>query len=424
MLASLLLQGSAVIFSFIASWYIARQLGAVQYGVYAYAFQWAAMLSGLVAAIYDKLLLRQTAIYEHKQDTAHLKGVIRVSLYINSIGAIFAILLGYYIAQSQAWTSALTACVSGGIAASVGIALCQNYLTGMGKTTQARLPDLFIRPAALCLLLLITCNALFYEKIISAYVGNVLLLEQIAYCNAAAIFIAFFAALYYAFRAYLPTFRASTQPAYDWAIWLPAMRWLCLSGIVALVNARADILLLGYLNHNTADVGVYHIALRLADLLKIPLIALNAVIAPQIALLYQQHKKAQLQTYIKQKARWAFLASLSMAIVFILFGNILLSYWGSGFGVAYLPLCLLCIGQLVNVACGPVGNLLNMTGYMREAFTALFIATLISITLQLAFIPIWGVNGTALATMLGIVSSNIIMAYFANKKTTINATIF
>lgn len=422
MFISILLQGSAVFFSFAASWYIARHLGAAQYGLYAYIFQWAAMLVGLIVAMYDKLLLRQTAIYTQQQDINKQKGIVNFSLGIHIICLIAALLVGMLVAQNQAFSPEITYCLLLSILFSSFIAFCQNYLTGTGNTTAARMPDLLVRPAVLCLLLAITNLSL--SQIGHLSFAQIPLLFIAAYCNTAAMAIAFVVALYYGLRAYLPTFKTPKIAKYDWATWLPAIPWLCLSGIVAIVNARADILLLGLISGDNAEIGIYQIALRLADLLKIPLIALNAIIAPQIAALHNQNQTADLQTFIKSKARLTMLASSAMALILIGLGIPLLSWWGSDFSGAYIPLCLLCIGQLFNVACGPVGNLLNMTGNIKQSFMALSAATLLSIVLQCVLTPIWGAIGTALAAMMGIILSNILMVYFSAKRVHINATIF
>ncbi len=415
MFASLLLQGSALLFGFISSWYIARHLGAAQYGAYAYVFQWAVVLGGLVAASYDKLLVRYIALYsEQPKGGAYQKGLLYGVVAMGTVGSSMAILFCLFLAQHEAWLPTLRSCAMAAIGLTALTAACQAYLSGRGYTVAARVPELLLRPGLLCaglgLSLLLRAN-------------TDLTASKLAWLNIAAMTLACLAALGYA--AYHARGQWHGQVAFAWDDWLPDMRWFAWSGAAALLQARSDVLLLGWILPGTSiDLGIYLVALRLSDLAKTPLIALNMTIAPQIAILHAQGNTTALQQLVSRQGRKAWLLSTCIIVGLLGFGKIMLPYWGNDFEAAYLPLCWLCAGQWINVACGPAGNLLNMTGHAAVAFRSLLMTMVVGIVAQIVGICWWGATGAAAATALSMLVWNSLMTWQCRQKTGIRAAVW
>jgi O-antigen/teichoic acid export membrane protein len=63
-----------------------------------------------------------------------------------------------------------------------------------------------------------------------------------------------------------------------------------------------------------------------------------------------------------------------------------------------------------------------MTGHERDAAAALASGVLLSIVLNIAFIPLWGVEGVAIATSASMMSQNLLMALLAYSRTGIHST--
>ena len=415
MFASLLLQGSALVFGFISSWYIARHLGAAQYGAYAYVFQWAAVLGGLVAASYDKLLVRYIALYsEQPKGGAYQKGLLYGVAAIGAVGLSMAILFCLFLAQHEAWLPTLRSCAIAAIGLTALTTACQAYLSGRGYTVAARVPELLLRPGLLC-------AGLGLGWLFGA--NTDLTTSKLAWLNIGAMTLACCAALGYA--AYHARGQWHGQATFAWHDWLPDMRWFAWSGAAALLQARSDVLLLGWILPETSiDLGIYLVALRLSDLAKTPLIALNMTISPQIAILHAQGNTTALQQLVSRQGRRAWLLSTCIIVVLLGFGKIMLPFWGNDFRAAYVPLCYLCAGQWINVTCGPAGNLLNMTGHAAVAFRSLLLAMLIGVVAQIAGIWWWGATGAAAATALSILVWNGLMTWQCRQKVGIQAAVW
>jgi O-antigen/teichoic acid export membrane protein len=77
--------------------------------------------------------------------------------------------------------------------------------------------------------------------------------------------------------------------------------------------------------------------------------------------------------------------------------------------MAYVPLVILCVGQLVNASMGSVASVLNMTGHERETTKSVLVGAFVNVTLNLALVPVWGMIGAAIATACTLVVWNVIM---------------
>ena len=81
---------------------------------------------------------------------------------------------------------------------------------------------------------------------------------------------------------------------------------------------------------------------------------------------------------------------------------------------------LLLLGQAVNVLTGSVGFLLAMTGRERQLRNAVLISGPCSILLAILLIPIYGIEGAAVSTAIGLALQNILCFRFVYKSLHIN----
>ena len=84
---------------------------------------------------------------------------------------------------------------------------------------------------------------------------------------------------------------------------------------------------------------------------------------------------------------------------------------------------ILTVGQLVNVACGPVGTMFVMSNEGRYAAVGFLIGATATTLLLPVLVPAWGAVGASVATALGIALSNLSLAYLAWSRKRIDPTI-
>lgn len=187
-----------------------------------------------------------------------------------------------------------------------------------------------------------------------------------------------------------------------------------LTSSTLMVIYQSDTLMLGFFR-NESEVGIYSIALKLSLLTVFILNSINSLAAPKFAQLYYSGEIEQLKTIAQKSTRLAFWASLPLILAYVFFGYILLSFFGEEFETGYIALLLLTTGQLINVASGAVGLFLDMTGH-EKVFRNIVVSTgLLNIILNLILIPAYHINGAAMASMVSIMTWNILAGIYIKK---------
>src|SRR5690606_38562703 len=92
-------------------------------------------------------------------------------------------------------------------------------------------------------------------------------------------------------------------------------------------------------------------------------------------------------------------------------GSVFLSLFGADFTRGITALLLLSLAQLVNVATGSVGVLLNMTGNQHAMRNSVLIGGAILLVLAVVLSPLYGMNGMAAANAAGMVLQNVLAAF-------------
>jgi O-antigen/teichoic acid export membrane protein len=93
-----------------------------------------------------------------------------------------------------------------------------------------------------------------------------------------------------------------------------------------------------------------------------------------------------------------------------------LSLFGAEFIEGRLALIFITIGALYNAMTGNVDQLLNMTGYQIKVRNTMFVGFVINVILNLFLIPLYGINGAALSSLIVNIIVNTIFVFIIKKK--------
>jgi len=213
--------------------------------------------------------------------------------------------------------------------------------------------------------------------------------------------------------------------SYDYRKWLNSALPFMLFGGMILINQKTDLLLLGWLS-GAYSVGIYEVATRGAEIFVFILNAINIASGPTMTTLYMKGEISRLKNLITNCTYIIFTISLFMFLVLFFLGkNLINILFGIKYIEAYDPMAILCFGQLINAFLGTiVGQLLIMTGHERETTIGISLGAVLNIALCFYLIPLFGLNGAALASAISLTSANILMVFYAKKKLSINTTIF
>lgn len=147
-----------------------------------------------------------------------------------------------------------------------------------------------------------------------------------------------------------------------------------------------------------ADVGIYNIAYKLANLTIIPLVTINAIAAPKFA--ENILNKNELKLVLRKTIKLVLIVSTPILIGIVLLSNILLSVFGSEFTKANFVLIIIAIASFINAVFGSIGYLLQMTGHHLTFQNSVIILIVFSIVFNFYLIPRYGLIGAAVSTLL------------------------
>jgi O-antigen/teichoic acid export membrane protein len=187
------------------------------------------------------------------------------------------------------------------------------------------------------------------------------------------------------------------------------------SAIADVVMTFSDVLILGMFATAT-DVGIYTAAARTALLTRFLLLANSAVAAPRFAALHAANDKEGVARLAVRSTLLTTVSSVPLLLLFVIFPAQILSLFGPQFEAGAQVLIVLSIGQFVNAMTGPVGYLLNMSGFHRIEGRIAVVGALMTAGLCFALIPFWGLLGAAAANAIATATCNLLRVYFAKSR--------
>uniref|UniRef100_A0A7C3Z932 Polysaccharide biosynthesis protein C-terminal domain-containing protein n=1 Tax=Desulfobacca acetoxidans TaxID=60893 RepID=A0A7C3Z932_9BACT len=184
---------------------------------------------------------------------------------------------------------------------------------------------------------------------------------------------------------------------------------LYLSTLLMLAFSVADTLVLG-LSTAPEKVAYYEAASRIALLVSVPLMAVNAIIPPIFAHMHQEERFRELEELTRASTRWMYCVSLPLALLLAALAPDILELFGTGFVEARWALRILAMAQLFNVASGSVGFLLAMTGNQYMLIKSLAVGGALGLPLMVLGAFGFGLFGLALAKGFWLVGMNALMS--------------
>ena len=183
---------------------------------------------------------------------------------------------------------------------------------------------------------------------------------------------------------------------------------MMLTSSFTLIINWVDVLMIGSMMREE-DVGLYSVAFRLASITSIGLISINTIAGPKFVQFYTKQDMPNFKRTAQQSTKLILLVSVPILGVMLLFPATILGFFGPEFVDAKMALILLVVGRFASAFCGSVGLVLQMTGGERVVMWVIIGTALLNIMLNLLFIPRWGIEGGAAASMLSVIAWNFAM---------------
>lgn len=406
-------------FTFAVTVYLARLLGPEEFGLYSFVFSLISVAAVVPQFGLPGLLIRETARSVANEDYGRLLGAWRwggrftllICLAVMALGLLAPSLFGATVPalESRAYRFGLWLVPL----LSLG-ALRSGALRGLGRVVQGLLPELVLIPALL--LAFVVSIWLFSPASLNAHTA------MGAHVAAAAV--AFTVGLVLLHRSRPEALRASVEPTYDARSWRrSAVPMAVIMGMTILFR-QTDTVMVGLMT-TEKDVGIYRVAAQWAWLVTLGGQIVNFVIPPFIARFYVQGDKRRLQLLATRTAVVSALIGLPPLVAFVILGKPIIAFvFGSEYSDAFVPLAILSVAQMFNMATGSSGALLAMTKFEQDSAKVLGFSVLANIGLNAAFIPMWGPVGAAVAGAFTIVILKTLLWRVVRLRLGIDPTVF
>jgi len=227
-----------------------------------------------------------------------------------------------------------------------------------------------------------------------------------------AIFVLFLISLRYIFKYNYPFVRKST---YTTRKFVKQSLPMLVSTSMIIFLGWSDTIVLGIFK-DSSDVGIYGVVLKISVVTSFTFQALDSILAPKLSNAYHADDMSLFKKLVKFSTILNSIISILVVTGIIIFKDLILSIFGDEFFKASTALIILCLGQLFNAICGPVGSILQMTGRQVVFRNILIIAFLINIVLNFLLAPAFGINGVAVATAISLAFWNLSSVIYISKK--------
>jgi len=191
-----------------------------------------------------------------------------------------------------------------------------------------------------------------------------------------------------------------------------------LNALLLTLIARSGLWVLGVSDSND-EVALYGASLQMVSLLLFPMQIINQVLPPFISSLHSQRSQhSKLQNIIRSFATLGAIASGSLFLIFLFFGEQLLAIVFGDFYREAAPLLLvLALGQTFNILTGPHGALLRMTDHQHMLFRINLVSGTLTFAGILLVAPHFGAIGIAIVISGTIAIQNVYVALISYRRT-------
>ncbi|ARO25832.1 multi antimicrobial extrusion protein MatE [Rhizobium sp. S9] len=183
----------------------------------------------------------------------------------------------------------------------------------------------------------------------------------------------------------------------DFLAWLGVAFPIFLIEGVSFLLTNSDVIVVGiFLEPH--DVAIYFAAAKTMALVHFINFSVKAASGPRFSSIIAEGDHAQLAAAAADAARWTFWPALGVGLAVLAAGHLLLSLFGGAFTSGYLVMAILLAGILAKSLVGPAETLLMMAGKQNLCVALYAGALAANVGLNLALIPDYGIEGTAVAT--------------------------
>ena len=195
--------------------------------------------------------------------------------------------------------------------------------------------------------------------------------------------------------------------------------WIFLISTGSIAFSYADTIFIGYFMTN-GDVGVYRTAFQFTTAAAFISAAIAPTLTPKISNWSANNQWEKIAPPVSRGITFALILAVPVFTGGLLLADKLLYYfYGADFAAGAVACTILLLVQVISVFITLLGVALTASDHARQSFYATASAALINILLNCILIPILGINGAALATLISYSVNAVLIAYFLKRYITV-----
>ena len=217
----------------------------------------------------------------------------------------------------------------------------------------------------------------------------------------------------YAFSLRFPSFNTTKIPNLSSVLKYTTL--IIIAGSVANVILEVDKFML---NRYVAIeyVAYYGVAIYIASVIGVPSRSMHQIISPLTAKLLNDKNKIELDKLYKKSSLSLFIISGFIFLLIILNINELYNFINDNYVDGILVVFVISLSKLTDSLLGNNNAILFNSDYYRMVLVLGVFLAILTVVLNIIFIPIYGINGAAFATFLAILLYNLAKLWFVNIK--------
>ncbi len=190
---------------------------------------------------------------------------------------------------------------------------------------------------------------------------------------------------------------------------------IMLSGAVAIVLLDIDKFMIGQFKA-IENVAFYNVAIFIAMVIVVPARAMHQIVYPLTAKLINTKDDAALKNLYKRSSLNLYIiGGLIFLLIIVNIGElytIIPTQYSSGIGVVFL----IALAKLMDNLLGNNNAILFNSKYYKMVLLFGILLAIVTVILNIIFIPVWGITGAAFATLLAFFSYNTAKISFVYAK--------
>ncbi len=178
-----------------------------------------------------------------------------------------------------------------------------------------------------------------------------------------------------------------------------------------------DKIMISYLMPDSlAQIAIYTIALGLANLILIFPTAIGAVFFPLVSEYFGKDEMEKIRETISITIKWSIITIIPIVAIMILFAQNLISiFYGANYISGNVVLILFTIGLFIRSIFAILSTTLAAMRKLDVEIKSAGVAAIANIILNFIFIPLWGMNGAAFASLLSFIIFSLMIWYYSKK---------